>query len=243
MRRKTAFTHLFFICSVLSYAQTANFTATTISGCSPLVVNFQDQSTGNPASWFWDFGNGATATLQNPSTTYFTPGTYTVTLTVKNVQGSNTLTRTQYITVYGKPTVNFIVNDSAACFPLRGQFTDLSGASISTSNTSWLWDFGDGTHATQQNPLHVYTNTGNYTVNLNVTNDKGCYSVLTKTAYIKVAGGVLGDFTNTQPAVCRPPFNVSFNSTSSGPGTLSWFWDFGDGSTSTQSNPIHTYTT
>jgi gliding motility-associated-like protein len=243
LNRKTSLTLLFSLCIVLSYAQTANFTANVTSGCSPLVVNFQDQSTGNPTSWFWDFGNGATATLQNPSTTYFTPGIYTVTLTVKNSGGSNTLTRTQYLTIYGKPSVNFITNDSASCFPLRAQFTDLSTPGAGTSNASWLWDFGDGTQSTQQNPLHVYTNTGNYTVNVKVTSDKGCYAVLVKQAYIKVAGGVVANFTNTQPAVCRPPFNISFTNSSTGPGTLTWFWDFGDGTSSTQPNPIHTYTT
>lgn len=243
MRRKTALTLLFLFCIVLSYAQTANFTTSTTSGCSPLVVNFQDLSTGNPTSWFWDFGNGATATLQNPSTTYFIPGTYTVTLTVTNAGGSNTLTRTQYITVYGKPTVNFIVSDSAGCFPLRGQFTDLSTPSAGTTNTSWLWDFGDGTQSTQQNPLHVFTNTGSYTVNVKITNDKGCHAVLVKQAYINVAGGVTSDFSNNQPTVCRPPYNINFTSNSSGPGTLTWYWDFGDGTSSTQQNPVHTYTT
>lgn len=242
MNRKTSLTLLFLICIVQTYAQTANFTASATSGCSPLVVNFQDQSTGGVTSWFWDFGNGATATLQNPSTTYFVPGTYTVTLTVKNAIGTNTLTRTQYITVYGKPTVNFISSDSSNCFPLRAQFTDLSIPSANTSNASWLWDFGDGTQSTQQNPLHTYTVTGNYTVNVKVTNDKGCYAVLVKPAYIKVAAGVTSGFDNTQPAVCRPPFNISFTNSSTGPGTLTWFWDFGDGTSSTQPNPIHSYT-
>lgn len=242
MTRKTSLTLVFVFCIAVSFAQTANFTASVTSGCSPLVVNFQDQSTGNPTSWFWDFGNGATATLQNPSTTYFIPGTYTVKLTVTNGQGSNTLTRTQYITVYGKPAMNFTVSDSTACFPHRAQFTDLSSPTPGTINTQWLWDFGDGSQSTQQNPLHVYTTTGNYTVTLKVTNDKGCYSVLTKQAYIRIAGGVVSGFSNTQPTVCRPPFNISFTNSSTGPGTLTWFWDFGDGSTSNLANPVHSYT-
>lgn len=242
LRRKNTLTFLLVFYSILSYAQSANFTATTTSGCSPLVVSFQDQSTGNPTSWFWDFGNGATSTLKNPSTTYFTPGTYTVKLTVTNARGSNTLTRSQYITIYGKPTINFKVSDSSGCFPLRAQFRDSSDASIGTTNTSWFWDFGDGSQSTQQNPLHVYTNAGSYTVNLKVTNDKGCYAVLPKSDYIKVAGGVVSDFTNTEPTVCRPPYNISFTGNSTGPGTLSWFWDFGDGTTSTEQNPPHAYT-
>ena len=246
MTRKTTFFFIllsFFGSLAFAQAPTANFTAATTSGCSPLVVDFQDQSTGNPTSWFWEFGNGATSTLRNPSTTYFNPGTYTVRLTATNASGSNTLTRTNYITVYAKPVVNFSVSDSVGCFPLRAQFTDLSTPAPGTVNTTWLWDFGDGTQSTQQNPLHVYTSSGNYTVTLKVTSDKGCFGVRAKTAYIQVAGGVVADFTNTQPGVCQPPFNVSFTNNSSGPGTLSYFWDFGDGNTSTQASPNHTYTT
>lgn len=243
LTRRTTLTLLFIFSIAVTFGQTANFTAPITSGCSPLVVNFQDQSIGNITSWFWDFGNGATSTLKNPSTTYFTPGTYSVKLTVTSSQGSNTLTRNQYITVWGKPTVNLTVNDSVACFPHRAQFTDLSTASTGTSNSSWLWDFGDGTQATSQNPLHVYSNAGVYTVTLKVTNDKGCYAVFTKQSYITINGGVKADFSNTQPATCRPPFNISFTNNSTGTGALNWFWDFGDGNTSTIQNPAHTYTT
>lgn len=244
-RKTTILTFLLSLFAFISYAQvpSANFTAATTSGCSPLVVDFQDQSTGNPTAWLWDFGNGATSSLQNPSTTYFNPGTYTIRLTVTNANGTNTITRTDYITVWGKPSVNFTVNDSSACFPHRAQFTDLSIPATGTANTTWLWDFGDGTQSTQQNPLHTYTSTGTYSVTLKVTNDKGCFSVRTKTAYIQIAGGVTADFTNTQPGVCLPPFNVSFSNNSTGPGTLTYFWDFGDGNTSTQVSPNHTYTT
>jgi gliding motility-associated-like protein len=220
----------------------ANFTASTLSGCSPLVVDFQDQSTGSPTEWFWDFGNGATSTLRNPSTTYFLPGTYTVKLTVTNATGSNTLTRNQMITIWDKPTVNFIVNDSTACFPHPAQFTDLSVPSPGTVNTAWMWDFGNGVQSTQQNPSNVYTNSGNFNVTLKVTNDKGCYAAFTKPAYIRIAGGVQGAFTHSQPVVCRPPFNITFNNTSAGPGTLTYYWEFGDGNTSTLQNPTHSYT-
>ena len=242
MIRKTILFALFFLSLGLSaFSQTANFTAASTSGCSPVVVNFQDQSSGTITTWLWDFGTGATSTLQNPSTTYFTPGVYTVKLTVTGPQGSNTLTKNQYVTVYGKPSVNFIVNDSVACFPHSAHFTDLSSTSAGTTNNSWLWDFGDGTQSSQQNPVHIYNAAGNYTVTLKVTNDKGCSSVFVKTSYIKISGGVQTQFSNTQPQVCRPPFVINFTNTSTGPGTLTWYWNFGDGNTSNQQNPSHTY--
>ena len=142
----------------------ANFTATPIAGCSPLVVNFRDLSLGNPTEWRWEFGNGNSSALQNPGATYFTPGTYTVSLTVTNDNGTNTLVRQQYITVYEAPTVNFSANDQSGCFPLNVQFTDFSTAGSGNTNTSWQWDFGDGTTSTLQNPSISYTSAGNYAV-------------------------------------------------------------------------------
>ena len=77
----------------------ANFTGTPTSGIAPLTVAFHDSSTGGPTSWSWTFGDGGTSTAQNPSHTYGATGTYTVALTVANTAGSNTLTRTGYISV------------------------------------------------------------------------------------------------------------------------------------------------
>ena len=220
----------------------ANFTASPLSGCSPLVVTFQDLSTGNPTSWNWDFGNGNTSSLQNPTAAYFNPGQYTVRLTVTNASGSNTLTRTQYIIVYESPTVNFSANNTSGCIPFQVQFTDLSTAGAGNTNTSWLWDFGNGQTSTLQNPSTVYTTPGNFTVTLRVTNDKGCNKTLSKTNYITATPGIQAAFTHSQPTVCRPPSNITFTNISTGPGVLSYLWMFGDGNTSTSQNPTHTYT-
>ncbi|MCX8020663.1 MAG: PKD domain-containing protein, partial [Chitinophagaceae bacterium] len=202
---------------------------------------FQDQSTGSPISWQWNFGNGNTSTLQNPITTYITPGTYTVTLTVSNANGSNTLTRSNYITVHEAPAVNFSSNVTSGCFPLRVQFTDLTNPGSGNTITSWFWDFGNGNTSTSANPFVIYNQTGNYTATLRVTNDKGCTKTLTRTNYIQVTDGVRASFTNTQPTVCRPPATIQFTNTSSGSGTLSFNWNFGDRNTSTLPNPSHTY--
>lgn len=236
----------FLIClcrTVAAQTPVANFTASPVAGCSPLVVNFADASTGNPTAWAWDFGNGATSTLKNPSTTYFTPGSYTVTLTVTNAAGSHTLTRQAYVTVYGKPAVAFVASDSTGCFPFPVTFTDLSVASPGTVNNGWIWDFGDGGQSTQQHPPNVYGNGGNYTVSVKVTNDKGCWATATKPAYVAINGGVTSDFTFNQPVVCRTPVSVAFANISTGPGTLTYQWNFGDGGTSALPAPVHTYTT
>ena len=159
--------------SVQAQLPVANFTTTTTAGCSPLVVNFQDLSSNSPSSWLWDFGNGSTSTSQNPTATYFNPGNYTVVLTVSNASGSNTLTRTNYISVYSNPVINFTADDTVGCFPHTVQFTDLSTAGAGNTKTGWDWNFGDGATSSLQNPVHTYTSSGNFSVTLKVTNDKG----------------------------------------------------------------------
>ncbi|AKB50257.1 Chitin binding protein [Methanosarcina barkeri str. Wiesmoor] len=77
----------------------ANFTNSVTSGKAPLKVKFTDTSTGIPAKWRWDFGDGAKSFHQNPIHKYSKTGTYTVNLTVKNAKGKNTVTKTDYITV------------------------------------------------------------------------------------------------------------------------------------------------
>jgi PKD repeat protein len=219
---------------------TANFSASPTSGCSPQIVNFNDLSTGNPIYWKWDLGNGTISFLQNPSTSYFTPGQYTIKLVVEDGLGNkDSLTRAQYINIFPIPVVNFSATPLSGCVPLTVQFTDQSTAAGSTI-TSWLWDFGDGTTGTVRNPSHTYTSAGNYNVTLRVTTVSGCSKTLTKNNYIHASNGVTAAFTNTTPTGCSLPVTISFTNTSSGSGTLSYLWDFGDGFTSTLQNPTHT---
>lgn len=229
----------------LSQAQApiANFKSDITGGCSPIVVNFQDISTGNPTSWYWDFGNGGTSTLKNPSTTYLAPGFYTVTLTATNVAGSNTITQQTYIQVFDPPTVDFLYDKNSGCTPYRIQFTDQSSAASNTVNTSWFWDFGDGQTSTQQNPSHIYRTPDNFTISLKVTSDKGCAKTITKANIINIIPGVNLSFDNSLPTTCSAPATINFTNNSSGPGTVTYSWRFGDGQTSSTSSPSHTYAT
>src|SRR5688500_8081648 len=151
----------------------ADFSADAVSGCSPLLVKFTDLSSGNPTSWKWDLGNGTISVEQNPSTTYFEPGQYKVTLTAGNASGENTVVKDQFITIHFAPTIDFIGNPVTGCYPLTVQFTDQSLAGSGTLS-EWTWDFGDGTTGTGQNPQHTYTAAGTYGVTLTATNNFGC---------------------------------------------------------------------
>ena len=161
----------------------ASFSGSPTSGTAPLSVAFTDTSTGQPTSWAWTFGDSGTSTAQSPTHTYAAAGTYSVTLTATNSLGSNTLTKTNYITVAAPqpPVASFSGSPTSGITPLTVNFTDTS----SGQPTSWAWTFGDGGTSTAQNPSHVYTAAGTYSVTLTATNTVGSNS-LTKTNYITV---------------------------------------------------------
>ncbi|WP_082092987.1 PKD domain-containing protein [Methanosarcina siciliae] len=230
--------------SAASGSPVANFTADITSGNDPLTVNFMDQSTGTPTSWFWDFGDGVNSTEQSPVHTYTAEGNYTVNLTVENSAGTDFEVKTDYITVLEpstpEPVAMFTADATSGTVPLTVNFTDQSTG----SPTSWAWDFGDGENSTEQNPVHTYSAAGNYTVNLTVENSAGT-DFEVKTDYITVleastpepepVAAFTADVTNGDA-----PLTVNFTDQSTGSPT-SWFWDFGDGANSTEQNPVHTY--
>jgi len=232
---------LLFACLQGNAQLTAQFSADQLSGCAPIRVIFTDQSTGTPDRWRWDLGNGVISTAQNPSTTYFTPGVYTVSLTVyRGTTDSATITKTSFINVYANPTVNFGAVPRFGCLPLSVQFTDSSIAGSGTLQ-SWTWDFGDGTLSNQRNPLHSYTTPGSFTITLTVQNSEGCSRTLSLDNYVRVGDSLLAQFTKTVARNCVVPVNVAFTSTSIGTNITSWQWNFGDGNSSAATNPIHTY--
>ncbi|HEY3569022.1 MAG TPA: PKD domain-containing protein [Thermoanaerobaculia bacterium] len=135
-----------------------------------LSVAFADQSTGNPTSWSWDFGDGSKSTQQNPSHTYAKAGTYAVVLTASNAAGSGSKTKLVTVTATKPPVAAFCYQRNK----LQVVFTDTS----SNSPTSWQWDFGDCVSPASclvfsQNPSHTYAAAGAYTVTLTVSNEGG----------------------------------------------------------------------
>jgi len=212
----------------------AAFSASPTSGKVPLKVVFTDTSTGTPTKWIWDFGDGSNSYLQNPTHKYSKAGTYTVNLTVKNDEGRNMVTKTDYIKVIAKPVANFTSSVTSGKSPLKVAFTDTSTG----SPTSWKWDFGDGSKSYLQNPTHKYSKVGSYTVSLTVKNAVGRNTV-TKTEYIKVVTKPVADFSAT-PTSGKAPLTVEFTDNSTGVPTA-WKWSFGDGTTSREKNPEHQY--
>ncbi|MFO0983611.1 MAG: PKD domain-containing protein [Planctomycetota bacterium] len=165
----------------------ANFSGTPRTGAIPLLVSFTDESLGGPQSWFWEFGDGGTSTQQDPSHTYTVVGFYTVKLTVTHGPYTHTLTRTDYVHATDPPPIaDFSAAPLAGVLPLSVAFTDLSSGG---PRTGWSWTFGDGGTSTNQNPGHVYTQPGFYTVTL-LASGPGGSDAETKTNYIHVLAPV-----------------------------------------------------
>ena len=160
----------------------ASFTADQVTGCAPLNVQFTNTCTGT-VGFYWDLGNGNSSTLPNPSNLYTTPGTYTVKLKAYDGSGnSDSVIKTNYITVVAKPTADFSASTFASC--LDGNSFTFSNSSI--GGGTYLWDFGDGTTSTQVNPTHSYTLQGTFTITLIATSPFGCQDVKIKNQYITI---------------------------------------------------------
>ena len=224
---------------------TADFTANTTAGCSPLIVNFQNLSTGSGTlTYTWNLGNGNTSSSENPAASYLNPGLYTISLTVSNGTDTDVEVKTAYIEVYTPPTPDISPSQTVGCYPFDVVFTDASTPGSSPIAT-WSWDFGDGGTSTQQNPTNTYNLAGTFNVTLLLTDQNGCASGQDFPAAIESNDNRPTAFFSASPTVsCNPPVNVNFADGSfGGTGALNYSWDFGDGNTDNIQNPINTYAT
>lgn len=239
--------------------------AAASTGCSTEEMSFSSaSSTANVSGkaitkWLWDFGDGTVSTLQNPIHKYAVTKatTFKVTLSVgadngclSGVVSTNILINPQPVAVFntvfnGITSANNTIN---SCVSTAITFQDKSTIGQGAQITEWLWDFGDNTTSTLQNPIHSYTNVGTYTVSLIVKSNTGCSSlVLQKT--LNLTDLPINDF--TLPEVCAKDGiaifkNLSTDYDKSVAGLVSYAWDFGDPTTgalntSTTIDGIHKY--
>ncbi len=234
--------------SVKGQTPVAAFTVSPTSGClnnGTFTVICTNSST-NAATSSFDYGDG-TGNTTVPVHTYTQSGTFTITLTVTSAGGLTDVT-THTVNILAPPTVAFSASPTTGCFPMNVQFTDNSTSATGT-NTGWSWDFGDGTISNLQNPVHVYTDAGNYPVSLTVTNSNGCSSSLRIAGYIQITNGVSADFSAAVSSGCNPPIAVNFtNQTTGNAPNITYTWDFGDGTppliqNSLTPGPTHNYNT
>lgn len=228
-----------------------SFTSPTCAGDS---VHFNDLSTtahGSIFSWFWNFGDGNTTTINFPGNpnvyhTYANGGPYTVTLTITTSDSCHD-TYSQQVLIQAKPLANFDFSPTR-CQNSPVSFTDLSQQNGGSPITTWNWNFGDPSsgslnQSTVKNPTHTYSGFGTFQVTLTVYNGSGCHDTITKAVSVQQAPQA--SFTADTSCVDGVTHFTDASTANVGSVT-SWLWDFGDPSsttnTSTLQNPTHTYT-
>jgi PKD repeat protein len=209
----------------------ADFLSDIQESCAPAIVQFTDISENSPYSWQWTFEGGSPSSSdeQNPEVIYTTPGVYNVTLQVENEEGIDILTKTQYITVNDVPLTSFSFSRDSLTVTFNN---------ITQDANMYSWDFGDGNSSTETNPVHTYTDDGDYEVSLTATNDCGSASF---NLTIEVQNLPLAGLSQGSTEGCSP-FSVQFvNGSSSNTSSVYWIFDGGDPSTSELENPLVTY--
>ena len=172
----------------------------------------------------WEFGDGKISLLKDPSHLYPAPGNYSVSLWTKK-EGCTKICKGSVV-VAAPPDCSWTSN-SPVCYGTPVQFTGPSGMD------SCQWDFGDGQVSSAQNPAHLYSAPGTYTVDLTAAND-GCSNTCTKK--VDILSRPDCRWTSSSPVCNGTPINFTGPS-----GVDSYFWDFGDGQNSSAQNPVHLY--
>ncbi|MFL9483488.1 PKD domain-containing protein [Chitinophagaceae bacterium LWZ2-11] len=214
-----------------------DFIAAPLSACASTAISFTDHSSNDIRTWLWDFGDKTTSADQNPQHKYSDTGYFTITLVVTNKACSDTLLKQLYVHI-DAPVAAFTQGYNCATKYTR-TFTDMS-----IGDFSRVWDFGDGQTDTVKNSIHTYTQTGQYSVILTVTNGtctdvrKGIVNIIDLNpsfTYIPASG-----------ELCKNT-SVQFTATNYDPNLVALFyWDYGDGTHSTNAKTnttaSHVYT-
>ncbi len=227
---------------VSNIAPTADFSWSLTNSTTDDIIQFTDISTdsdGFIVSWFWDFDDGNTSTEQHPTHQYAEGNTYNVTLNVTDDDGI-TDEISQQIIVNVIPIASFSYTPSN---PYTSDIISFTDQSIDTYGpiTSWLWDFGDEFNSTEQNPTYQYSDNGTYTVTLNVTDEYGATNETSQQIVVSNVGPI-ANFSYL-PLFPTDLQIITFtdNSIDSDGYIISWSWDFGDGESSAEQNPSHTF--
>ncbi|MEO7962131.1 MAG: PKD domain-containing protein, partial [Ginsengibacter sp.] len=222
----------------------ADFTSSVTAVCknTPVLFNAINSIPGNISSYIWKYGDGAinSATTNSISHKYKTSGTYNVTMILNIKNGcADTIVKPLAIKVDG-PTAVFRSENAGACQNTVVAFIDSSYADGTHPIQQWQWNWGDG--ITETLPVtafqHTYTAPGDYSVSLKVTDDNGCTDSIIHINTVVISKPIAAFKGDTLSCTSNV---ISFKNLSTGP-SLKYLWNFGDGSTSTQLNPTHLYT-
>ncbi len=210
------------------------------SGCAPFTCTLNPNVVGGDSvvNYMWDFGDGYTSSIKNPTHTYYNRGAYNIKLKIITASGCyDTVYYSKAIKVGNKPHPDFSANPTSSCASSSIAFTDLTPSTDSVNQ--WLWMFGDGATSTSKNPRHKYNDTSSSTNPFDVkliVYDNGCSDTLLQQDLIQIFSPI-ANFSSTINCINR--LNRTFVNKSKGGD--SWFWTFGDGSSSILKNPTHDF--
>ncbi len=211
----------------------------TLSGnCLGQTSQFTNTTIGSVTSFSWDFGDGNSSLLTNPSNPYAAIGSYGVKLQSTSSNGCQN-SASKIVTIYSTPQPDFSLDlPPFSCSGTPSQFNDLTPNPTDSNLSSWAWSFGDAGNgsSSQRNPLYTYSLAGPYTVGMTVTSNFGCSATLQKS--IAITQSPTASFANTAACVNQ---GTQFTDTSAG-SIKSRLWKIGN-SSYTFNNPIHVFST
>jgi PKD repeat protein len=232
-RYSILFLILIFLIACKKEEPIASFSASKITAEVDEVISFSNSS-DHSTSYSWDFGDGTASTQESPTHAFTSEGSFNVELTAKGEGGSDVASQT--ITVaYPDPVAAFTADKTSAEVDEIITFTNQSDNAVSYS-----WSFGDGTTSTDLNPTHVYTEDGTFTVQLTSTGPGGATNSTTSSITVEWPDPTASFTTEPDPPEVEPGETITFTNASEY--AESYVWDFGDGSTSTVTDPTHPYT-
>lgn len=201
------------------------------TACTGQQTSFSDHSfvgSGNIVSWSWDFGDQATSSLQNPSHSYDSAGTYLVRLIITtNIGISDSAQATVVVYPAPKPDFDF----SASCEDDKKVFYNHTVLD-SGNMVNWHWSLGQGVTSSAAQPERIYHEPGTYPITLIATTDQGCVDSVTHNLVVGPKPRV-AFIANTYSGCERADIQFTDSSSVSDGQIVSWLWDFGDGSYST----------
>ncbi|MBK9759848.1 MAG: PKD domain-containing protein [Flavobacteriales bacterium] len=214
---------------VVKVTLTAVFLPSAVSGCAPLTVTFGNTSTGDDFAQ-WNFGDNNTSGNLSPTHTFANAGTYLVQLIAENLNGCADTAYTEVV-AFPIPVSAFTFDPLQSCdHPVAVQFTNTSQGAL-----TYAWTFGNGSSSADVDPSATYATANTFDIQLISTNQYGCSD--TSNAQFISYPTPLAAYSAELPGCATYPVPFTNNSENSS----SWFWNFGDNTSTSEEDPAHVY--